>query len=256
VDIYRDNAVVHIFNPLSQTVITGLEEALRKALNIQGFFYKKNSREDFILPPGPPTKIVIEEYGRRFLVNLSDYLDTGLFLDHRETRQWIAGQSSGKTLLNTFAYAGSFTVCAALAGAQKTCSVDISAVYCQWIKDNLALNNLPPEKNWVYKMDTLEFLSYAKRKKLVFDIIILDPPTFSKNKGKSFSVQKDHPSLINRALEVLAPSGFIFFSNNFQEFRMAARDLPHCEITEKTDTIPPDFAGTRPHQAYIIKSEF
>ncbi len=255
VDIYQDNAVVHILGGAAPEMLAGLETQLRTVLHVNGIFYKNNSKEELVLPESPHKTIVQEEYGNRFLINLSDYLDTGLFLDHRETRKWVAGLSPGKTVLNTFAYTGSFTVYAANAGALKTCSVDISSVYCDWIKENLALNNQPAEKNWVYKMDTQEFLKYAKKKSLIFDIIVIDPPTFSKNKGKSFSVQKDHPALINSALDVLSPSGFILFSTNYREFHLDRRDFASCAVTEKLDTIPPDFAGTQPHRCFIIKSK-
>ena len=133
--------------------------------------------------------------------------------------------------------------------------MDISSVYCEWIKENLALNRLSPENNWVYKMDSLEYFKYAKKKKLIFDIIIIDPPTFSKNKGKSFSVQQDHPKLINGALEVLSPSGFILFSSNYKEFRMTQKDLLPCVIIEKLNIISPDFSGTQPHRCFVIKKQ-
>jgi 23S rRNA (cytosine1962-C5)-methyltransferase len=252
VEIYQDNAVLHVFESRALPFLSEIESALKESLQIKAFFYKKNSREDFTLPENPPQKIVIEEYGCKFLINLSDYLDTGLFLDHRETRRWIASLSCRKIVLNTFAYTGSFAVYAALAGAVKTFSVDISRVYCEWIKENLALNNLTVENNWVSKMDTLEFFQYAKKKNLLFDIIILDPPTFSKNKGKSFSVQRDHPELINRALELLTPSGFILFSNNYREFRLLRKDLQPYVVKEKSDLIPPDFLGSSPHRSYIF----
>ncbi len=252
VDIYQDNAVIHIFSQISPEILNELEQALKTNLPVNSFFYKNNSKERIIIPQSPPKKIIQEEYGNKFSVNLSDYLDTGLFLDHRETRKWIAGKSRNKTVLNTFAYSGSFTIYAANAGAIKTCSVDISRVYCDWIKENLALNSLPPGKNWVYKMDTLEFFRYAKKKNIRFDIIIIDPPTFSKNKGKSFSVQKEHPGLINGALEVLSPSGLILFSTNYQGFRITQKNLLPCVIKEKSDTIPPDFSGTQPHRCFII----
>jgi 23S rRNA (cytosine1962-C5)-methyltransferase len=253
VDIYQDNAVVHVFNYIEPSIFNELEHVLNTVLHVSSFFYKKNSKDIFTLPDSPPKKIILEEYGNKYLINLSDYLDTGLFLDHRETRKWIAGLSRNKTILNTFAYSGSFTVSAANAGALKTYSVDISSVYCDWIKENLTLNGLPTDKNWVYRMDTLEFFKYAKKKKLIFDVIIIDPPTFSKNKGKSFSVQKDHPRLINDALEILASSGFILFSCNYREFRMALKELPLCVIQEKSDTIPPDYSGTQPHRCFVIK---
>lgn len=253
VDIYQDSAVIHVFSRVALELLTELEQHLKTIIQVRTFFYKKNSKDDFTIPESPSKKIIVEEYGNKFLINLSDFLDTGLFLDHRETRKWIAGQSRDKTLLNTFAYSGSFTIYAAKAGAIKTYSVDISNVYCEWIKENLALNKLPPEENWVFKMDTLEFFQYAKKKKLIFDIIIIDPPTFSKNKNKSFSVQKDHPRLINYALEVLSPSGFILFSTNYREFRLARKDILPCVIIEKFDSIPPDFSGTQPHRCFVIK---
>jgi 23S rRNA G2069 N7-methylase RlmK/C1962 C5-methylase RlmI len=253
VDIYQDNAVIHVLDPVTPEIISELEQALKEIVQVKDFFYKNNSKADLILPESSPKKIVIEEYGNKFRLNLSDYLDTGLFLDHRETRRWIAGQSQNKVVLNTFAYTGSFSIYSANAGARKTYSVDISRVYCEWIKENLALNSLPQEQNWVLRMDTLEFFQYAKKKNLIFDIIIIDSPTFSKNKGKSFSVQKDHPRLINGALELISPSGFILFSNNYREFRIQQRDLQPCIVHEKPDTIPPDFFGSQPHRCFIIQ---
>jgi 23S rRNA (cytosine1962-C5)-methyltransferase len=255
VDIYQDNAVVHVFELTALPSLTVLEGTLKELAGIKYFFYKKHSKENFILPESKPRKIIQEEYGHKFLINLSDYLDTGLFLDHRETRKWIAGQSRNKIVLNTFAYTGSFSVYAAAAGAVRTFSVDISRVYCEWIKENLSLNNLPPADNWVSKMDTLEFFQYAKKKFLIFDIIIIDPPTFSKNKGESFSVQEDHPKFINAALELLSPSGFILFSNNYREFRMLQKELQPCLIKENVDLIPPDCFGSLPHRSFIISKK-
>jgi 23S rRNA G2069 N7-methylase RlmK/C1962 C5-methylase RlmI len=255
VEIYQDNAVVHVFEPSALQFLTELEEDLRSLVGTKDFFYKKNSRENLILPASRPKKIIQEEYGHKFQINLSDYLDTGLFLDHRETRKWVADRSQHKVVLNTFAYSGSFSVFAASAGAAKTYSIDISRVYCEWIKENLALNNLPLEDNWVSKMDTMDFFQYAHKKDMVFDIIIIDPPTFSKNKGKSFSVQKDHPGLINSALELLSPTGFILFSNNYRDFRMLQKELQPCIIKEKKDLIPPDCFGSPPHRCFIISKK-
>ncbi len=274
IDIYRENAVIHVFRPVAASVLTEVEAILKELLQIQNFFYKnrtQSARAHADAGAGAihsPThkELIITEYGHKFLINLSSYLDTGLFLDHRETRRFIAAHSKNKIVLNTFAYTGSFSVYAAASGAAKTCSVDLSKTYCDWIKENLRLNHLPPAQNWVYKMDTFEFFHYAKRKNLQFDIIIIDPPTFSRNKGKgavkskTFSVQKDHPALINLALEVLAPHGFILFSNNFHEFRLQKEKIgigktgiaANCKIREKQDTIPPDFIGPRPHHCFII----
>jgi 23S rRNA (cytosine1962-C5)-methyltransferase len=252
VDIYQDNAVIQVFEKTEIEVMTRLELDLKNQLRIKSFFYKNRTKDEFTLPVSSPKKIVVEEYGHKFIVNLSDYLDTGLFLDHRETRHWLASLCHDKIVLNTFAYTGSFTIYAAAAGASKTYSVDISRVYCEWVKENLVLNNLPLENNWVSKMDTLEFFQYALKKKLTFDIIIIDPPTFSKNKGQSFSVQKDYPILINGALELLRPTGFILFSTNYREFMMRQKDLQSCIIKENRDSFPLDYAGTQPHRCFII----
>jgi len=266
VDIYNDNAVIHLFGPFHS--LSELEVTLRQLLNIKHFFYKnrtKNdsslradvvlSKNDLKLPQSPQKELIIREYGHKFWCNLSDYLDTGLFLDHRETRKWIQNESKNKTVLNTFAYTGSFSIYAAKGGAQKTYSVDLSKTYCDWIKKNLELNKLPADRNWVYKMDTREFFQYAKRKNLKFDIIIIDPPSFSRNKGSSFSVQKDHPQLINDALEILNPKGFILFSNNKQDFRLHKEKLSPCIIQNiQRQTIPEDFTNRNAHYCFVIKN--
>ena len=185
-------------------------------------------------------------------------MDTGLFLDHRETRKWISGFCENKIVLNTFAYTGSFSVYCSRAGASKTVSVDLSKTYTEWIRENLNLNGCNEEKNWVYKMDTLEFFRYAKRKEMKFDIIIIDPPTFSKNKGKSFSVQKDHGALLEGAISILNEGGFIMFSNNCLTFRMSEEILRKYNVEDITGNfLPVDFRekDRRPiHNAFIIKA--
>jgi 23S rRNA G2069 N7-methylase RlmK/C1962 C5-methylase RlmI len=256
VDIYQDNALIHVLGQIESAVYKELESVLRELVQVKHFFYKKSPKDEFVIPQSPAGgKIVQQEFDCKFLVNLTDYMDTGLFLDHRETRKWIGSQSINKIVLNTFAYTGSFSIYAAKGGASRTYSVDISSVYCNWIKENLNINELPLENNWVIKMDTQEYFRYAKKKNLIFDIIIIDPPTFANSKNGSFSLQKDHPQLINRALEVMAPGGFILFSNNYKEFRMNRQEISPCLIREKTDTLPPDFSGTQPHHCFIISKQ-
>lgn len=252
VDIYRDNAVIHVFDYVEPSALAEFEATLRQKLNISDVFYKDRTKSKLTLPASKKKEIIVTEYGNKFHINLSDHLDTGLFLDHRETRKWIGAQSKGKIVLNTFAYTGSFSVYAANGGAKKTYSVDLSRTYCEWIKKNLALNNLPPEQNWVYKMDTFEFFNYARRKKLSFDIIIIDPPTFSRNKGESFSIKTEYPRLINEALALLTPNGFILFSNNYLDFSLDQKKLLSCNVREKLDSIPPDFEGSFAHWCYVI----
>lgn len=264
IDIYKDNAVVHVFGSTPVVKLREMEQTIHQLLNIKNFFYKNRTaqksdvnieaiQKDHI-HQACPKNIIIEEYGNIFECNLEDYLDTGIFLDHRETRKWIQQQSKNKIVLNTFAYTGSFSIYAANGGAQKTYSVDLSKTYTEWIKRNLELNHLPLEKNWVYKMDTREFFKYAARKDLRFDIIVIDPPSFSRNKGNSFSVQKDHPELINAALEVLNPKGFILFSNNKQDFRIQQEKLTPCTIQNiQRQTIPGDYNNKNAHYCFVIR---
>jgi len=271
IDIYANNAIIHCFALITDEEKLEIESSLKSLVNVHDFYYKdrtpradhtgavpKPTEPESTPNPESPQKedktIIIEEYGHKFQCNLSGYLDIGLFLDHRETRRWIGEQSKGKIVLNTFAYTGSFSIYAAANGAAKTYSVDLSKTYCEWIKKNLELNNLPHEQNWVYKMDTREFFKYAKKKNLKFDIIIIDPPSFSRNKGKSFSVQKDHPQLINDALEVLTPTGFILFSNNKQGFRLQNEKLSPCTIQNiQRRTIPADFTNYNAHYCFVIR---
>lgn len=240
VDIYGQYAVIHFFEEFP---LEGLEKALTNLLDITTVFYKDRTKEHNIkLPKSEHTEITVTEYGHKFLINLSDYLDLGLFLDHRETRKMVQEQSKDKIVLNTFAYTGSFSIYAAKGGAKKTYSVDLSKTYCDWIRKNLQLNNLSEEQNWIYKMDTLEFFRYAKRKNLQFDIIIIDPPTFSRNKTERFSVQKNHFELLQAAAEVLEKSGFIIFSNNCLSFELDRKAEENFLIEDLTETtLPTDF---------------
>lgn len=255
VDIYKNDAVIHLFDLVPRQDRGELENALKNVFKINGIYYKDRSQLNYSLPQGPKKEMVIEEYGNRFLINLSDYLDTGLFLDHRETRKWLKAQCKNKIVLNMFAYTGSFTVYASQGGATQTYSVDLSKTYCAWLKKNLELNQMNPENHWVYNMDVFEFFNYAAKKKLVFDVIIIDPPTFSRDGGTTFSVQQNHPRLINEALGILSKEGFILFSTNFQEFRLERKNLEPCRIDEKRNTIPPDFQGTTPHRCFVIKNQ-
>jgi 23S rRNA G2069 N7-methylase RlmK/C1962 C5-methylase RlmI len=264
VDIYLSNAIINIYDKIQKEKITNLEKAIKEGYGIKDFFYKNRSRTELaFLPKAEKKEIIINENGHKFLCNLSDYQDTGLFLDHRENRQWIKQNSKDKVVLNTFAYTGSFTIYAACGGAAKTYSVDLSGTYCDWIKNNLKLNNLTEDQNWIYKMDTQEFFKYAAKKGLTFDIIIIDPQTFSKNKNKNFSVQKDHPALINAALSLLTPDGFILFSNNYRDFKINLRQIKNPlngtspKIAQK-DRIPKDFPynnqKNKIHHCFIIKN--
>jgi 23S rRNA (cytosine1962-C5)-methyltransferase len=187
-------------------------------------------------------EMIIHEYGHQFIVNLNQYLDTGIFLDHRETRRRVERQAAGLTVLNLFAYTGSFSVYAAAGGAAMTHTVDLSKTYCDWARRNLTLNGFPDDRHWIYRMDTFEFYKYAARKNLRFDLIIIDPPTFSRNKDSNFSVQRDQYKLIAGAAALLNPGGQILFSNNCLDFQMDRQMKEEFNIQNiQNETIPLDF---------------
>lgn len=149
-------------------------------------------------------------------------LSCGLFLDQRDNRQWLKDISRDKRVLNLFAYTGAFSVAAALGGAQKVTTVDLSKNYVEWSKRNFELNNITIKNHAFHAMDSIDYLKYARKKELLFDIIVCDPPSFSRDKkGQVFRVEKDFPQLLGAACQVLAPGGILLFSNNYEKWTTA-----------------------------------
>ncbi|MFA7536428.1 MAG: bifunctional 23S rRNA (guanine(2069)-N(7))-methyltransferase RlmK/23S rRNA (guanine(2445)-N(2))-methyltransferase RlmL [Desulfuromonadales bacterium] len=199
----------------------------------------------------------VREGGRRLLVNFTDYLDTGLFLDHRPVRRMIGELAAGKSFLNLFAYTGAATVHAAAGGARQTTTVDMSRTYLDWAKRNLALNGYAARQHELIQADCLTWLAEeARRGRRQWDLIFLDPPTFSASKRmtQAFDVQRDHVTLIRQAVSLLAAGGVLFFSTNFRKFRLDAAALADLRVTELTGaTIPADFArDPKIHQVWRI----
>jgi len=200
--------------------------------------------------------IVVEEGGRKFRVNLEDYLDTGLFIDHRLTRSLIADLSKGKRLLNLFCYTGSVSVYATTAGATETVNVDMSNTYLNWAIENFKLNHIDPNKHQFVRDDSLKWLDEAVDKQDKFDVIFLDPPTFSNSKKMDdhFEVQKDHLKLIESCLNILAPKGILVFSNNFNQFDMKFESDHRCKVTEITrQTTSQDYLRKGLHRSWKIE---
>lgn len=192
------------------------------------------------------------EYGVKFRVNLENYLDTGLFLDHRETRQIVASMATGKRLLNLFAYTCSFSVHAALSGAVFTKSVDMSNTYTEWAKFNYFLNTIPLKDNVIVREDCLKFLNEEEEK---YDIIVIDPPTISRSKkmDQMFDIQIDYLSLIKKSLNLLTDGGIIFFSTNSRRFSFDEDQFPECTIEDiSKKTIPIDFHNQKIHRCWKI----
>jgi len=197
---------------------------------------------------------IVHEYGVKFKVNLVDYLDTGLFLDHRETRQIVARAAKGKRLLNLFAYTCSFSVHAALAGASFTKSVDMSNTYTEWGRDNFLLNGIPLQHHAIIRADCLKFLEEEKE---TYDLIVIDPPTISRSKKmeEMFDIQVDYIELIAQALKLLNPKGTIFFSTNSRKFVFDNSLFEGCKIVEITEkTIPLDFHQQKIHRCWTIST--
>ena len=203
-----------------------------------------------------PEPFVVREQGLLFEVDLAAHLDTGLFLDHRLTRAKVRDEAKGTRFLNLFAYTGAFTVYAAAGGARETVSVDLSNTYLDWAERNLRLNKLWSPKHILIRDDVLAWIDDAVRTREQFDLIVLDPPSFSTSKRmrSSFDVQRDQVKLLRSVTELLAPGGTLYFSNNFQGFELKERQLPELSFEELTPrTIPPDFHHKEIHRCWRVK---
>jgi 23S rRNA (cytosine1962-C5)-methyltransferase len=191
-------------------------------------------------------EIVVEEGGLNFYVNLTDYLDTGLFLDHRSTRQLVKEKAEGKRVLNLFAYTGSFSVYAAAGGAAEVVTVDLSNTYLKWAERNMALNDFTDTTKFKFiAADVKQYLKTLPEN--YFDIVVMDPPTFSNSKkmGNDFlDIQRDHAELINDCIHSMKKGGVLYFSTNFRKFEMNITKINSASIKDITkQTAPFDFEG-------------
>jgi 23S rRNA (guanine2445-N2)-methyltransferase / 23S rRNA (guanine2069-N7)-methyltransferase len=202
---------------------------------------------------------VVTEGGLRFRVNFEDYLDTGLFLDQRMTRARLREAARGKHFLNLFAYTGSATVYAAAGGAASTTSVDLSRTYLEWAQRNLALNGLAGAAHTWVQADCREWLTDAALRSARFDLVFLDPPTFSNSKRMEdvLDIERDHPELIDACARLLAPAGLLVFSTNAQRFRLQAKLLERYQIRDvSAATLPKDFErNPRIHRSFEVRRQ-
>jgi 23S rRNA (guanine2445-N2)-methyltransferase / 23S rRNA (guanine2069-N7)-methyltransferase len=202
---------------------------------------------------------LVAEGGLRFWVNFSDYLDTGLFLDHRLTRQRLREAAARKRFLNLFAYTGSATVYAAAGRARATTTVDMSATYLDWAQRNLAVNGFSGAQHEFVQADCISWLKTAVAERQAYDLIFLDPPTFSNSKRMEdiHDVQRDHRALIDRCMALLAPGGRLVFSTNAQKFKMDAEVGGLYKVTDiSRATLPKDFErNARIHQCFDLESK-
>ena len=261
VDVYKDRILVNEY--LNPTVVSRKNypawreqvlEIIQQTLEAEPekFYIKQRDKQKESIEKLDTTgnQFPVREGNLQFLVNLNDYLDTGLFLDHRPTREIVGKQAQGKRVLNLFCYTGSFTVYAASGGAAETVSVDTSAVYLDWLVKNLEINGLHHGRHRTTRQDVRSFLQDYKGEK--FDLIVCDPPVFSKGKKliRDFDVLRDHPQLLDSCMKILRPGGTIYFSTNFRKFSIRWEKGKVENITEKS--IPDDFQNKRIHTCYKI----
>jgi 23S rRNA (guanine2445-N2)-methyltransferase / 23S rRNA (guanine2069-N7)-methyltransferase len=255
IDSYEGALVINDYRlerSRGDTWLDDMADAAKTAIGATEMFLKRRERHDrregeqYERLDTTNAWRTVREGGHQFRVNLADYLDTGLFLDHRITRAKVAAEPA-KSMLNVFAYTGAFSVYAAAAGMQTT-SVDMSRTYLDWASDNLAANQLTGE---LVQSDVREFLREARVARRRWDVAVVDPPTFSSSKRMdyTFDIQRDHAALLD---DIAAVVDVIWFSTNRKKFKLEWAP-PGAEIADLTyATTPPDFRH-RPHHAYRIR---
>lgn len=253
-DLARHSAWLDL---MSQTVASALDVPIQKV------FLKRRQKTSYRSAPAQYTKVSrsgklyeVEEGGLKFLINLSDYVDTGLFLDHRNARALVRKESAGKRFLNLFAYTGSFTVYAADGGAAESTTVDLSRNYLQWAERNLRLNNLDGDDHEFVVMDAMSFIAKIKPKPTKYDLAIVDPPTYSNSKSTKddWDVQTQHFLLLSNLAECMSANGVVYFSTNFRTFKLDEHLLQSIyDIREiSKQTVPEDFRNKRIHRCWRL----
>ena len=199
----------------------------------------------------------VQEGGLKFWVNFRDYLDTGLFLDHRIVRAMLRDWAKGADFLNLFCYTGSATVYAAAGGARSTTGVDLSNTYLDWAHENLLLNGFRGDNHELYRADCLAWLEEQEPRGARFDLVFLDPPTFSNSKRMEgvLDVQRDHVGMIRRSLKLLRPAGRLVFSTNYTRFKLDERALEDLAIEDiSAASVPKDFERhARIHKCFVVQ---
>jgi 23S rRNA (cytosine1962-C5)-methyltransferase len=234
----------------------GLELPLRQVVLKQRHGQRPDAQYRKLGPRGED--FIVGEGGHRFIVNLTDYLDTGLFLDHRQTRALVQSLAAGRRVLNLFCYTGSFSVYAAAGGAKTSTSVDLSNTYLDWARRNFELNGMDASRHCLIQADARQFVRDEAAAGQRYDLIVLDPPSFSNSKRMQgvLDVQRDHVELIRRCVGIFAPAGDLLFSTNLRSFRLDAAALAGLNLTDiSAQTVPPDFRNRRIHKCWQISPQ-
>lgn len=271
IDCYGDRVHVQEYAPPKSVDARAARERLGEALAVipetlgvdpQAVICKQRQRQSgssqYEKQSASGEFFTVHEAGCALRVNLKDYLDTGLFLDHRPVRQWLQAHAQGRRFLNLFCYTGAATVHAGVGGARETLSVDMSRTYLNWARDNLKLNKLDEKRHRLLQADCLKWLEEKPGKgESDFDLIFMDPPTFSNSARMEgvLDVQRDHGHLVRQAMARLKPDGVLVFSNNFRRFRLDESLSSEFDVEDVTrQTIDKDFArNTRIHQCWHIR---
>ena len=244
-ETWLDECLV-IIHEITEVPVENMFVRQRKRMSHrEGQYEKMDAREEYI---------TVLENNLKFQVNLTDYLDTGLFLDHRITRKMVMDQSKDKRVLNLFCYTGSFSVYAAAGGARSVTSVDLSKTYLTWAEDNFVINLFKDKDKYSFlHADVKQYLKTLLPNS--FDMVIMDPPTFSNSKRmKDFlDIQRDHVELINDVIAATSPGGTIYFSTNFTRFVLDKENIKAVDIKDITKaTTPFDFEGKLKRWCYRI----
>ncbi|MFT6069247.1 MAG: 23S rRNA (cytosine1962-C5)-methyltransferase/23S rRNA (guanine2445-N2)-methyltransferase [Bacteriovoracaceae bacterium] len=262
IDIYKDCAVIwHRLKDIDQDPKKNdhktelIDSLIELGFDRENQFHKERMRQkgntQYVKVNAIEEKMIIKEGPLQFVVNLSDFLDTGLFLDHRPLRTKLTGLDEGMSLLNLFSYTCSLGVAAAFSGV-KTTNVDLSAKYLDWGRSNYKINDIDSNQHVFIAADILEFI---KTHTYTYDVILLDPPTFSNSKKmeQDWDVQKDHGWMIRKVAKCLNPGGFILFSNNKRGFKINVEELEDFDIEDlQGSSIPDDFRDKKIHQSFMI----
>lgn len=268
IDIYLDHLVIQEYSAPKdipeEKAKRRLTDIIRASIQVTGIDTnnvvlkvreKKKGTSQYNKLASKSSTFSVNEYGVKLRVNLHDYLDTGLFLDHKITRRKLGEMAQGKDFLNLFAYTGSATVHAAVGGAKSTTTVDMSNTYLEWAKDNMKLNGQVGRQHQFVQEDCLKWLENAKGS---YDLIFIDPPTFSNSKrmSQTFDVQRDHIQLITHLKRLLNQKGTIVFSNNKRHFKMDAEALAELNLNAENisaKTLPMDFSRNKQiHNCWLI----
>ncbi|WP_162046394.1 bifunctional 23S rRNA (guanine(2069)-N(7))-methyltransferase RlmK/23S rRNA (guanine(2445)-N(2))-methyltransferase RlmL [Vibrio taketomensis] len=268
IDVYLDHLVIQEYAApktiAEEKAKRRLTDIIRAAIQVTGIEAnkvvlktreKQKGRSQYQKLSQQSETLQVNEYGVKLIVNLHDYLDTGLFLDHKLTRRRLGQMSAGKDFLNLFAYTGSATVHAACGGARSTTTVDMSNTYLEWAKENMQLNGQVGRQHQYVQADCLQWLEKATGS---YDLIFIDPPTFSNSKRmeQTFDVQRDHIQLMRNLKRLLNAEGTIVFSNNKRHFKMDSEALGELGLEAKNisaQTLPLDFSRNKHiHNCWLV----